>query len=140
MKLFLQKCNKNVDVCNINKENVSLFKQWSTCVRKWLKQRSKSDILKSIENQTSWTWIILPVKIRYTQSVIIKIHVCETILAKGQKIKGKATANFLICTLINMFMRSNIMYNLFWCIVPVMYEVELILIQYFFRARGHNFT
>lgn len=140
MKLFLQKCNKNVDVCNINKENVSLFKQWSTCVRKWLKQRSKSDILKSIENQTSWTWIILPVKIRYTQSVIIKIHVCETILARGQKIKGKATANILICTLINMFMRSNIMYNLFWCIVPVMYEVELILIQYFFRARGHNFT
>lgn len=140
MKLFLQKCNKNVDVCNINKENVSLFKQWSTCVRKWLKQRSKSNILKSIENQTSWTWIILPVKIRYTQSVIIKIHVCETILARGQKIKGKATANILICTLINMFMRSNIMYNLFWCIVPVMYEVELILIQYFFRARGHNFT
>lgn len=140
MKLFLQKCNKNVDVCNINKENVSLFKQWSTCVRKWLKQRSKSDILKSIENQTSWTWIILPVKIRYTQSVIIKIHVCETILARGQKIKGKATANILICTLINMFMRSNIMYNLFWCIVPVMYEVELILIQYFLRARGHNFT
>lgn len=140
MILFLQKCNKNVDVCNINKENVSLFKQWSTCVRKWLKQRSKSDILKSIENQTSWTWIILPVKIRYTQSVIIKIHVCETILARGQKIKGKATANILICTLINMFMRSNIMYNLFWCIVPVMYEVELILIQYFLRARGHNFT
>lgn len=134
MKLFLQKCNKNVDVCNINKENVSLFKQWSTCVRKWLKQRSKSDILKSIENQTSWTWIILPVKIRYTQSVIIKIHVCETILARGQKIKGKATANILICTLINMFMRSNIMYNLFWCIVPVMYEVELILIQYFFES------
>lgn len=134
MKLILQKCNKNVDVCNINKENVSLFKQWSTCVRKWLKQRSKSDILKSIENQTSWTWIILPVKIRYTQSVIIKIHVCETILARGQKIKGKATANILICTLINMFMRSNIMYNLFWCIVPVMYEVELILIQYFFES------
>lgn len=134
MKLILQKCNKNVDVCNINKENVSLFKQWSTCVRKWLKQRSKSDILKSIENQTSWTWIILPVKIRYTQ------YVCETILARGQKIKGKATANILICTLINMFMRSNIMYNLFWCIVPVMYEVELILIQYFLRARGHNFT
>lgn len=134
MKLFLQKCNKNVDVCNINKENVSLFKQWSTCVRKWLNQRSKSDILKSIENQTSWAWIILPVKIRYTQSVIIKIHVCETILARGQKIKGKATANILICTLINMFMRSNIMYNLFWCIVPVMYEVELILIQYFFES------
>lgn len=134
MKLFLKKCNKNVDVCNINKENVSLFKQWSTCVRKWLKQRSKSDILKSIENQTSWTWIILPVKIRYTQSVIIKIHVCETILARGQKIKVKATANILICTLINMFMRSNIMYNLFWCLVPVMYEVELILIQYFFES------
>lgn len=93
---------------------------------------SKSDTLKSIENQTSWTWIILPVKIRYTQSVIIKIHVCDKILARGQKRKGKATAKILICILINMFMRSNIMYNLFWCIVPVIYKVELILIQYFF--------